>query len=241
MVNIVPGLFCEFVHRGQGVRFFVRNVADSIQNVHTMGSFYEVPELRIIERYVKPNGCFLDVGANVGNHAIYVAKFCAQREIIVIEPTPQAIFLLRLNLLLNQLNLDTSHLGVGLSDREQMAEAVIPLHNLGGTRLDPTDGGSLKLVTGDSLFEGRQIDFIKIDVEGGELQVLAGLERTIAACRPSMFIEVDDDNQEAFAAWLDEHRYRVIQRFRRYKVNENYMVAPEEREVPAGEPDASMV
>jgi FkbM family methyltransferase len=225
-MNIIPGLICEFAVRGQAVRFFVRELADSIQNVHASGNFYELHELAIIERHLTPGGVFLDVGANVGNHAVFVAKFCAQREVIVIEPNPQAYALLRLNLMINKLDLDARHLGLGLSDREQRADALVPVNNLGGAKMVPKEGGSLRLVAGDSLFAGRHIDFIKIDVEGHELETLVGLERTIAASRPKMFIEVDNENRAGFDAWLAQHDYEIRERFQRYAVNENFLVAP---------------
>ena len=61
---------------------------------------------------------------------------------------------------------------------------------------------------GDSVLLQRAVDFIiELDVEGMELQALAGLERTIARWRPRMFIEVDDGNVSAFKEWLVRHHY----------------------------------
>ena len=227
--TLVPGIVAEFGHRGRAVRFFVRNLADSIQNVHANGAFYEEPELAIIERHLKADSVYLDVGSNVGNHVVFVAKFCQPKEVIAIEPNPEAMMILQFNILLNRLTVDTHHLGLGLSDAETSAVAAIPRNNLGGARMVEKEGGSLKLVTGDSLFAGRHIDFIKLDVEGLELKALAGLEKTIAASRPAMFIEVDDQNRQAFDAWVSAHDYEVVENFRRYRVNENFMLLPRER------------
>ena len=43
-------------------------------------------------------------------------------------------------------------------------------------------------VRGDSVFEGKRVDFIKFDVEGAEKRALAGLEKTIGKNRPEMLI-----------------------------------------------------
>jgi FkbM family methyltransferase len=223
--NVVPGMIVEFGWRGKAARFFVRNVADIIQNAHVNGGFYEQEHLAVMERYLKPGGVFLDVGANVGNHAIYVAKYCSPAEVIVIEPNPEAIFLLHINMMLNQLQLDARYLGVGLSDRERTAEAVTPKHNLGGTKMAPKEGGPIRLTTGDGLLDGRRVDFIKMDVEGHEMEALAGLEQTIARWRPPMFIEVDNDNEPAFEAWLADHDYEVAYAFPRYR-NRNFVIRP---------------
>ena len=67
---------------------------------------------------------------------------------------------------------------------------------------------------------------MKIDVEGMELAVLEGLKETIATQRPKIFIEIDDKNVEAFAAWRRAAGYRVLERFRRYQWNENFLITP---------------
>lgn len=220
----VPGVMVEFRYGGKGVRFFVRNVADIVQSAHANGGFYEQDQLEVLQRYLKPGGVFLDVGANVGNHAVFAAKFGGQREVIVIEPNPEAVGLLRINLLLNGLMLDTSHLGVGLSDRAQNAEPQVPANNLGAARMVPSEAGAVKLVTGDSLFAERTVDVIKIDVEGQELAVLAGLAQTIAANRPTMFIEVGEENRDAFFAWVEAQAYEVAWAFPRYRLTQNLIV-----------------
>ena len=70
------------------------------------------------------------------------------------------------------------------------------------------------------------IDFLKIDVEGMEIAVLGGLAETIARCRPVFFIEVDDVNNAAFMAWVAANDYEVAATYRRYKVNENFLLKP---------------
>lgn len=229
--TVVPGLVVESTFRGKTVRFFVRNIADIVQNAHLNGSFYELDHLAQIERHLTAGGVFLDIGANVGNHAIYASKFCDQREVILVEPNPQALRILQLNLVLNGMESTASVLAVGLSDKKRRAEPLIPNNNLGGTRMIFKDDGPLRLVPGDELFQGRRIDFIKIDVEGQELNVLEGLEHTIQASRPPIFIEVDNENEAAFAAWRSAHDYEVAFEFPRYR-NQNFILRPQEAPLP---------
>lgn len=225
----LPGIIVQTQIGGQAVRFFVTNVSDVIQNCHLNGSFYENEELAIIRKYFKSGSVFLDVGSNVGNHAIFVDKFLSPKRIILIEPTPPAIQILRINLLLNQISLaDTRYLGLGLSDRTQTVRIEVPVNNLGGSRLHAQEGTGIQVVPADSLLsEEPHIDFAKIDVEGHELNVLRGMENIIARSRPLIFIEIENANVEAFLAWMNTHRYRSIERFRRYHSNENYMIGPE--------------
>jgi FkbM family methyltransferase len=215
---------------GEEIRFFVANERDAIQKHHAAGEFYEAEEIAIIARYLPPGAHYVDIGANVGNHAVYVSKFLAPAGVVVIEPNPPAIEILRLNLLLNDLasRVDASLLGFGLAEAEGMARAVVPPNNLGGSGLVlDAAGATIPLRRGDDLLAGRRIDFIKLDVEGMELGVLAGLEGLIATWRPRMFIEVHNRNAAPFRQWLARLGYGVRATFRRYPSNENFMVVPE--------------
>lgn len=216
---------------GRKISFFVTDKNDVIQRWHADGRFYEEEELAIISEFFPRGGVFVDVGANVGNHTIFVAKYLYPKDIILFEPNPQTVPLLMFNISLNDLRevVDLSHLGVGLSDTEGKAQTWAPPGNLGATRLRASNGADgLPLIRGDDVLMGRQIDFIKIDVEGMEMKILSGLCGTIARWRPSMFIEVENVNVEAFIEWANSYAYQVLRKYRRYKANENYIVVPVE-------------
>jgi FkbM family methyltransferase len=216
---------------GREVRFFVQDERDVIQQYHAAGQFYEVEELQIIAEFFPAGGVFVDIGSNVGNHSLYVGTYLHPRQIVVFEPNPPAIAILKLNLAMNGLQgiVDLTYLGTGLADVPSRAQIRVPDGNLGGTWLAPSqDDGALVLIRGDDALAKRRVDFLKIDVEGMEMQVLAGLRETIAAWRPPVFIEIENRNAEAFLAWTERNGYRVGRRFRRYEANENYLVLPVE-------------
>ncbi|GAA4552045.1 FkbM family methyltransferase [Amycolatopsis samaneae] len=61
-----------------------------------------------------------------------------------------------------------------------------------------------------------RLDFLKIDVEGGELHVLRGGARTIAEFRPTMLVEIEARHTERYdhtpddvVRWLGEHGYHL--------------------------------
>ena len=122
---------------GVEVFFAVADPEDLIQRRHMRGQFYEPEELAIIAAHFRPGGVFLDVGANVGNHSVYVGAYLRPARIIVVEPNPPAIALLRINVRLNQLGgvVDERLLGCGFADRAMRGEAVAPPGNLGAARL----------------------------------------------------------------------------------------------------------
>lgn len=214
---------------GEPVFFTITRPRDSIQKVHLSGRFYEEPELEIIRQYCPMGSVFCDIGANIGNHTLFALKFLRAARAILFEPNPEAIEILRSNLVLNGVidRCDLSHLGKGLSDQPADGFFISATRkNLGGGRLSP-GGGVIAVIRGDDALAGDQVDFLKIDVEGMEMQALAGLTRTIQRCRPTIFVEVDQANQAAFAAWVQANDYRVRSRYRRYRTNENFLIVPD--------------
>ncbi len=215
------------VMHGQTVFFSVRNPKDAIQREHMSGAFYETEELEIIAGHFPVGGVFVDIGANVGNHTLYVAKFLHASKIFVFEPNPQAIDILESNIYLNEIEhiCDRSFLGVGLSSKKKSGLSMrIPPRNLGGSRMVEGEG-NLETYRGDELLGDVRPDMIKIDVEGMEIDVLHGLSGIIEQCSPKMFIEVNNENSEQFSQWLKTHSYKILQEYKRYRSNTNYLIA----------------
>ncbi len=229
-MNQIGGTVVTTTIKGKEIRFFVVSPEDVIQRQHFRGRFYEVEELAIIAEFFPAAGVFVDIGTNVGNHSIFVCKYLAPRQVIAFEPNPPAIEILRINLALNGLTglVDVSHLGIGLSNAPARANAIMRDGNLGATRLLATqEPDGLPLMRGDDVLGNTHVDFIKLDVEGMEINVLRGLERTIKLCRPRIFIEVDDRNIDPFKTWMSRHAYSVAQAHRRNPRNENFMIVPD--------------
>lgn len=216
---------------GQSFRFASDRLEDPIQRQNRNGRFYEEEELALIKSHLKPNATFVDIGANVGNHSLYVAAFLKPFKVIPFEPNPLAYKLLLANVVMNRFQdvFDLQHIGLGLSDTNEHGFAMSAQErNLGGARL-LAGGGDIETVTGDDALAGEAPDFIKIDVEGMEMQVLAGLDATIARAKPMMLIEVDLAHEAAFQTWRGAQNYEVVEEFQRYQANKNYLLRSAEK------------
>lgn len=217
------------------VIFTVNNPDDRIHRVQTKGLFYEQEQLEVMARYMPAGGTFMDVGANVGNHTLYMLLFGGAGRAIPVEPQPEAVSLLISNLMMNGLmeRADLRTLGYGLGERSEEGMRIhSPKNNLGWAKLKPADGqegdGGVPVRAGDDLLGGERIDFLKIDIEGMEIGALNGLERTIATHRPPIFIEVDRHNREAFFDMMKRWNYEPAETFKEGKVNQNFLMRPKD-------------
>jgi FkbM family methyltransferase len=215
------------VYDGVTLHFLVRNWADWIQGHHLKGQLYASEELEVI-RSAYRGGTFLDIGANVGNHSMFAAGVLKAPRVLAFEPNPDAYAILRCNIALNDLAEVVRHFPVGLSGSSGRASVLVPdpTINLGGAKLIEGDG-SIELRPGDELIPSEEpVGFIKIDVEGLEMEVLKGLSQTIARCRPVMFVEVDDKQRAEFENYCRSERYSIEWENRPYTGMANLLLRP---------------
>lgn len=220
------GILVDATVRGEAVYFFVANEYDAIQREHLHGRFYEKEELDLIAEHFE-GGVFVDIGANIGNHSLYALKFLNAHKVIAFEPNPVALRILRQNIAANGLCDQTVIHAIGLSDATGRAEVVTPENNLGGTRLAARDDdGTIRIMRGDDVLAGEDVDFIKIDTEGLELQVLNGLRGTLARRPVTIFIEIEDANIGQFKSLIEDIGYAIVREYRRYPTFTNFLIAP---------------
>jgi FkbM family methyltransferase len=213
---------------GERIGFFITNRDDSIMKFHYQGAFYETEELDLIKRHYSQGGTFVDIGANIGNHTVYISRFTKSSRIIVFEPNQTAISILKENLFLNQCNnVDTRFLGIALGAKKgHLRQSTPDANNLGGTCYSEDASGDIQAIDGDALILDEPVEFIKIDVEGMETEILSGLQQTIRRWRPMIFIEVWDSKAQAFVDWCARESYHIVEHFQRYEGIRNYLVKP---------------
>lgn len=146
------------------------------------------------------DGICLDVGANIGNHALFYGTIF--KRVIAFEPNPIAYKLLEASVLKNRIaNIDICTVALG-SKKEKKLLSVCD-ENLGMSSLfqdiknnQPSLNIEIKIEVGDDLIkelvdDWSAISFIKLDVEGFEANALEGLRQTIIKHRPVIAIELN--------------------------------------------------
>jgi hypothetical protein len=97
-------------------------------------------------------------------------------------------------------------------------------NNLGATALKENDQGNIVGIRGDDLFFNHKVDFIKIDAEGMEMEVLEGFKQTILNSRPIILVEILNIEFEKFSKFIDTIDYKILEKFEAYNHNNNYLI-----------------
>lgn len=158
------------------------------------GRPYELSMLEDMASRVQPGQLVLDVGANIGNHALYMAMVSGS-EVIAFEPNAELCDALRRSIDENGAGdrVTVRQCAVGAANgKGRFAE--IHLDNIGAQSVKVGEG-DIDIVTLDSLAFDAPVKLIKIDVEGMELDVLRGASKLLEKHRPLIYVECLDENQ----------------------------------------------
>lgn len=185
----------------------------------------EPPVQREIARLVKPGQVFYDIGANVGFFSIIAARLVGPTgQVCSFEPLPQNAAAIRRNAELNGLaHLRPFEIALGSESR---TEQLMVTEWDGGSALTTSavavsaiDQKAVAVRPLDEVIatEGlRPPNFVKIDVEGAEEDVLLGMRETLRTARPILLYEVDDGDKAVFErrwtdldAWVASRGYQV--------------------------------
>jgi len=158
---------------------------------------FEARSTALVERLVKPGQVVLDVGANIGYYTTILSRLVGPRgKVIAFEPTRCFGEVLERNLEENRVaNVEVR--AVGLSDhpgeaRIDIGPSSATLHSPEG--FDEVVGHeTIRLTTlVEFVAEARleRIDFIKIDVDGGEPRFFAGAWPVLDRFGPTILVEV---------------------------------------------------
>ncbi|MGD0279294.1 MAG: FkbM family methyltransferase [Smithella sp.] len=177
--------------------------------IYWMGSHHR-RELAYLSSICRPDMTFVDVGANMGEFTLFMAKRLSKGSVIAFEPTKRMFEILQQNVKLNEFN-NVKLFNIALGDRESKMPIYTSSENIehevwneGLFRLFPNENVNVLLeeimvVPFDKIAKENNIqnvNIIKIDVEGAELYVLKGLEQVLKLFKPKLLIEI---SREAFA------------------------------------------
>lgn len=199
----VEGAFCVSLPNGNLIRYSTI-ASDSIGralfwrglnawHAETLEVFYRLPQgSRIV----------LDIGANSGVFTLLACAANSECRVIAFEPVPRVYERLVQNIRLNSYSGRCQLREEAVSDTVGLANVHVPygdmptsasLHSVGfrgaeGTMIN------VKVTTVDAVCsQCRDVDLVKIDVEGFEEKVLEGMRKTVARMKPTIIVECNPD------------------------------------------------
>ena len=153
-------------------------------------------EQDLLSRTIQPGRAFYDIGASVGYFTLLGARAVgAEGRVVAFEPLPENVRTLKRNLALNDLA-NTTVIDAAIGATAGHAVLALGEQPMWGRIVDDAWGRpavEVERLAIDELVAAGRIpppDYVKIDVEGGETEVIAGMRQTIGAHRPWIMCEV---------------------------------------------------
>ncbi|HUJ58275.1 MAG TPA: FkbM family methyltransferase [Kofleriaceae bacterium] len=156
---------------------------------------------RAIAFFMRAGGTFVDVGANIGYHALWVALSRPDARVVCFEPNPSVRDELVRNVALNELaTVDVRPYALGDGERTVALYAHTGrAYNRGSSSMNDValpgeraERIEVEMRTLDRALPAElRVDVVKIDTEGYEAAVLRGARELIARCRPVIVLELE--------------------------------------------------
>jgi FkbM family methyltransferase len=170
---------------------------------------FEPAEQRFVERYLRPGMTMLDIGAHHGFYSLLASqRVGAEGRVVAFEPSPRERQKLLRHLELNKCSnviVEAIALGASAGDAELF---VVQGKETGCNSLRPPEVSlhTKKLIVPMSNLDRyleqhgvARVDFVKMDVEGGELDVLRGASAMLQRPpRPVILCEAQEDRTRAW-------------------------------------------
>jgi FkbM family methyltransferase len=184
------------------------------------------------ESFLQPDHVILDVGANIGTHLEHFVRIAKDGRVLAFEPLPDLFDALVRRFHPDGFRLSLYNVAVSHSPAESadFVRAEGSLAESGLRRREYNNPAAVKpslitvrVETLDNVVAAaklQRIDYIKMDIEGGELDALQGASRTLSECRPIVSVEYGPQaftaygyNQDSLFEFGREIRYKVFDPF----------------------------
>jgi FkbM family methyltransferase len=158
---------------------------------------YETTTCEFLRDTVSPNAVCYDIGANIGYHALIMAKSASSGKVYAFEPIPEVCDILGKNAAINDITNVVVVNCAAASHSGRLSLTLCPLIDQAARRESSAIGSYEELLECESVTlddfvsQGHEPPaFLKIDVEGAEGDVLAGAERVLGQYRPQILCEL---------------------------------------------------
>ena len=175
--------------------------------------YYGLPdpaEMHFLLDVLASGDAFVDVGAHAGVYSILASSVPGVR-VVALEPSSATFDRLVENIVLNDLGDQVTAVRTAVGSRCGEGRLSTGRDAMNALVHDDDQGEPVQVVTVDSLMadlDVRTVGAMKIDVEGLELDVLAGAQSTIERSRPPLIVEVNDP--QGLSSFAQQNGYTCV-------------------------------
>lgn len=184
---------------------------------------YEVEQIARCRQLIREHQlqCFFDIGANFGLYSVLLSDEAELSQLHAFEPLPRNVHQLGANLYLNNLDGRVKLYNMALGDRNGKLDLYVDPHSTGVSTLLPNElhrrqqayQASLQVEARifDDLFSFAGIRaLVKMDVEGAELMVLAGMRQFLKNNKVVLQVETTPQTLDQVDGFMQESGCRLI-------------------------------
>lgn len=199
------------------IGFMVIPSRDVAQIAYLSGQ--EIPEsgtLRLLHHFLKPGDTFVDVGANLGLFSLTGGRQVAPNgSVIAIEPTPETVESLKSTILINGLAEIVEVHALAAGEHAATGKLYVAATSSWNTMIPSRtsqEAIDVKILPLDDIVGTRSVDVVKIDAEGWEIPIVAGMHRMLTRCPDIViFLEFGISHLKASGVSADEWIEAVTQ------------------------------
>ena len=200
-IRLADSFFSELINLGFPQQQIYR-AEDDIVRTAFGNIYFDFERLQLDEDEV-----FIDAGSYDGESTLEFIKWCKgkYKKIYAVEPMDIGKELTNYNLRNVR---DVQICNCALSNQIGVSSFSKQYTGLKGSRLDKAGGNleEVKVDTIDNILQGEKATFIKMDIEGAELDALKGAKYTLSKYKPKLAISLYHKNEDIYEIplWLHE-------------------------------------
>lgn len=220
----------DLINMSKGLKRKINNweIVFPVRYYKYFPSNYEVENFVFLEESCKEGATILDIGAHIGLYSVIMAKIAGNKgKVFSFEPTPVTREILEKTLKLNKVTSTVTICSQAISDKVAKSAFYISNDNLadnGNTLVNYRNDRQIKAIEVDlttlDIFKSQhsiKVDFLKIDTEGAELDVLKGAQKTFLEDKPKAILSLHPvpikergDSMEAIYDRLISYKLKII-------------------------------
>lgn len=195
-------LTVEYLPKKYGLKFHLNTHEYIGWNIFFLGS-YEPDTNAILAEFIKPGMIVIEAGANHGSETVIIASLVGiNGKVFAFEPIPKIIDKLLINININKLNKIIKVESLALGESNKNIVFHIPYDNESnqgvsskykfGSKSDTLVVQQVKLDSWIQENHISKIDFIKMDIQGSEYDLMLGASECLAKFNPIVYLEADE-------------------------------------------------